>query len=201
MTVKMKEIAPASNRRPWWADAVTFGVLVASGVTLRLVCHELPNFAPVAAMALFAGFFFRSRLVALAVPLSVMIISDQFLGAYHPAIMVLVYGTLALPVLLSTWLRRAVDLGGDRKLAPLLGLFSCGLASSVLFFLVTNFGVWCWFGTYDRSLAGLWHCYVAAIPFFRYTLAGDVFFSAALFGGYALALSLGRTREVALEAN
>jgi hypothetical protein len=180
-------------------DVAVFGALIASGVALRLVCHELPNFAPVAAMALFAGFFFRSRTVAVAVPLCVMAISDWFLGAYHPAIMVLVYGTLALPVLCSSWLRKAFDLRDEQRIAPVLGLLSCGLVSSVMFFLITNFGVWCWFGTYDRSWAGLWHCYVAALPFFRYTLAGDVFFSVVLFGGYAWALSVGRARSLALQ--
>ncbi len=187
--------------RAWLGDAAAFTVLVGSGVALRLACHDLPNFAPVAAMALFAGYFFRSSILALLVPLSVMAISDCFLGGYHWVMMTLVYGMLALPVAFRGWLRRVFDLRQTQAFAPLVGLFSCGLLSSLLFFVVTNFGVWCWFGGYDRSLAGLYHCYLAAIPFFRYTLAGDMFFSIVLFGSYALALSMGRAREVVTEAS
>ena len=200
MTDKLKQLSERqAPSRPWFADAVAFAVLVGAGVTLRLVCRDLPNFAPVAAMALFAGYYFRSAVLAMLVPLSVMAISDTVLGGYHPAIMAMVYGMFLVPVAFRGSLRKAFDLRQTRTSAPLLGLFSCGLLSSVLFFVVTNFGVWCWFGTYDRSLAGLWHCYVAAIPFFRYTLAGDMFFTVVLFGSYALALSMGRVREVASE--
>ncbi len=187
--------------RAWTTDAVAFTLLVGGGVALRLACHDLPNFAPVAAMALFAGYFFRSSILALAVPLSVMAISDWFLGGYHWAMMALVYGMLALPVAFRGWLRRAFDLQHAQTAAPLVGLFSFGLLSSLLFFAVTNFGVWIWFGGYERSLVGLGECYLAAIPFFRYTLAGDMFFSVVLFGSYALALSMGRQRELVTEAS
>ncbi len=118
--------------------------------------------------------------------------------------MALVYGTLALPVAFRGWLRRAFTFDGTRRsqtAVSLAGLFTSGLLSSVLFFVITNFGVWCRFGTYDRSLAGLMHCYVAAIPFFRYTVAGDLFFSVMLFGSYALAVSLARRTELATQAS
>lgn len=187
--------------RSWVVDAAAFTVLVGSGVALRLACHDIPNFAPVAALALFAGYFFRSSLLALLVPLSVMAISDRFVGGYHWGMMAIVYGMLALPVAFRGWLRRAFDLHTTRPALPLLGLFGCGLMSSLLFFVVTNFGVWCLFGTYDRSLAGLASCYVAAIPFFRYTLCGDLFFTIVLFGSYAAVLSWIRTRDVAAELN
>jgi hypothetical protein len=208
MTVKRRFLGlsnEASNReqdgQPWFVDAAAFVLLVAGGVALRLTCHDLPNFAPVAAIALFAGYFFRSRMLALCVPLSVMAVSDWFLGGYHPMMMLIVYSMLALPVAFRGWLREAFDLRQKNAGVPLVGLFSCGLLSSVLFFLFTNLGVWCWFGMYDRSLAGLWHCYIAAMPFFRYTLAGDAFFSVLLFGSYALALSLSRSREVATHSS
>ena len=118
--------------------------------------------------------------------------------------MVLVYGMLAVPGVLRGWLRQTFVLGRGRlsaRLAPLAGLLSCSLLSSVLFFVVTNFGVWLGFATYETSWAGLCECYVAAIPFFRYTLAGDLFFAIVLFGSYALALSLAPAREPAAEVN
>jgi hypothetical protein len=64
---------------------------------------------------------------------------------------------------------------------------AAGVVASVLFFLVTNFGTWALSGMYPHTLAGLGACYVAAIPFFQNTLAGDLFYAALLFGGFALA--------------
>jgi hypothetical protein len=60
------------------------------------------------------------------------------------------------------------------------------IASSILFFLVSNFGTWLSSGMYQHTFAGLTTCYVAAIPFFQNTVAGDLFFSGLLFGGFAL---------------
>ena len=180
---------------------MVFGLLVGSGVVLRLACQDLPNFAPVAALALFAGYFFRSAVMALCVPLSVMAISDWFVGGYSWHMMALVYAMLAVPVACRGWLRRHLALRGDQPAkcaGAFAGLCACGLMSSVLFFVVTNFGVWLWFGTYGFNLSGLAHCSVAAVPFFRYTLAGDLFFSFVLFGGYAAALILAHHRSPAV---
>lgn len=198
------EMGNHGGKRAWVWDAAAAAVLITAGVALRLVFRDIPNFAPVAALALFAGYYFRNAAWALLVPLSVMMISDTVLGGYDWPMMLLVYGMLALPVALRGWLRQAFDLrhkSGSQAWAPLAGLFGCGLLSSVLFFVVTNFGVWFfWPGTYERSIAGLWHCYVAAIPFFRYTLAGDLIFAVVLFGSYALALSWERARSLEAEA-
>jgi hypothetical protein len=72
-----------------------------------------------------------------------------------------------------------------RRVTPFT-VAGAAIASSVLFFLVTNFGTWATGELYPQTLAGLAACYVAAIPFFQNTLAGDLFFSAVLFGGFAL---------------
>jgi len=170
-------------------EAATFVGLVAAGAAARGLFSDLPNFAPVAAIALFAGYFFRSRVVALLVPLLVMASSDYFIGGYSLPMMALVYGALSLPVLFRSTLRSWLD----RQSSPLratAGLLICTLAGSLLFFALTNFGSWLWFDMYERSWAGLARCYMQAIPFFRHTLAGDIFFAIALFGGYALASQL-----------
>jgi hypothetical protein len=65
-----------------------------------------------------------------------------------------------------------------------LKLAGASVAGSVLFFLVTNFGVWARDGLYAHTMAGLAECYVAAIPFFQNALVGDLFYTAALFGGF-----------------
>ena len=180
-------------QRSSFTELAAFICLVALGVGLRLGLQHLPNFAPVAAMALFAGYFFRSMVVAACVPISVMLISDQYIGSYDWFMMSLVYGTLVLPVLLRPALRRLFKLHRGRvisSLASFAGLFACGLASSIVFFLMTNLGSWIWFPGYERSLQGLLHCYGQGVPFFRYTLAGDAIFSFGLFGSYILAHNL-----------
>ena len=81
------------------------------------------------------------------------------------------------------------------------GLVTCSLAMSLLFFLTTNLGVWLWFNTYERSVAGLLQCYVQALPFFRYTLSGDLIFACLLFGSHAFAMHYLRAPQpVRLEA-
>ena len=84
-------------------ELAVFVLLVGAGVSLRIRLHDIPNFAPVAAMALFAGYFFRSWLVALCVPLAVMAISDTVIGGHDWRRMAVVYGMLAAPVALRTW--------------------------------------------------------------------------------------------------
>ena len=104
--------------------------------------------------------------------------------------MAVVYSMLAFPVAFRSLIRRHLNLNqGGLKSASLAvtGLVGCSLGASVLFFLTTNFGSWLWFNMYEHSLAGLIQCYAMAIPFFRYTLCGDLFFAVTLFGGYALA--------------
>ena len=141
---------------------------------LRLVPHP-PNFTPIGAMALFGGAYLGRQWLALAAPLGALLLSDLVLG-FHGG-MPFVYGSVALIALIG-W---AVA----RQKTP-LAIAGAALASSVLFFAVTNFGVWLTSGMYPATLSGLAACYVAAIPFFQNTLAGDLFFSALLFGGFAL---------------
>lgn len=182
--------------RPWSRDILVLIALIGGGVALRVALSDLPNFAPVAALALFAGYFFGSTVLALCVPLAVMALSDWVLGSYDWYMMALVYGMLALPALAGPWLRRTFNLQNRGKVAALMpvgGLVGSSLIASVLFFLVTNFGVWMWFGSYELTFSGLVQCYAAAIPFFRYTLAGDLMFSVVLFGSYAVAMAMTRS--------
>jgi len=59
------------------------------------------------------------------------------------------------------------------------------MAGSVVFFLVSNVGVWAGWKMYPASVAGLIDCYVAALPFFRNTVIGDLIYAGMLFGAYA----------------
>ncbi len=171
-------------------ELAVFGGLVLAGSLTRILLSDLPNFAPVAAMALFAGYFFRSRTVALFVPLSVMTISDCFLGSYDWQMMAIVYGALMMPVFARGLLRKWFAGEGQSAWAASAGLITSSLGASIAFFTISNFGAWLYSSTYEQTLAGMTHCYVQGIPFFRYTLAGDICFAVVLFGSYALATSL-----------
>ncbi|MEX0929726.1 MAG: DUF6580 family putative transport protein [Balneolales bacterium] len=149
-------------------------IIVLIAAAARLLPHA-PNFTPIAAMALFGGAYFTDKKLAFVLPLLAMIISDVFLG-FH-GVMTFVYLCFVITVYMGIRLRNKVSF------IPVLGGV---LGSSVLFFIVTNFGVWLTGSWYPRSVEGLIMCYTAAIPFFHYTLAGTMVYSAILFGGFEL---------------
>ena len=148
-------------------------------VVARLLPHT-PNVTPMAASALFAGVIFRSRLVALTTPVAAVVLGDLILGTYDWRVAGVVYVSLALPAIAGMW---GLSLRTPRL--PLL-LVPLALASSVTFFVATNFAVWAFSGMYANDLAGLLHCYVAALPFLRNGVMGDLFWTAVLFGGWYL---------------
>ena len=155
--------------------ALTTMILAAAAT--RLVPHP-PNFTPIAAIALFSGAQFSDKRVALFVPLIAMFLSDLVLGLH--GLVPVVYGCFALIVCLGFWLRSQRSV---KRVAVAI------LAASVLFFIVTNFGVWAFTDMYPKTVDGLAACYIAAIPFFKNTLTGDLCYAAVLFGGLALAES------------
>jgi len=148
---------------------------IVAAAALRLVPHP-PNFSPIDAMALFSGAYLGRRWIAFAAPLSALLLSDLVLGFYHG--IATVYATVALIVVIG-WVL------SSRK-AP-LRVGAAAVASSVVFFVITNFGMWLFSGFYPVTRAGLVECYTAAIPFFQNTVAGDLFYSVLLFGGFAIA--------------
>lgn len=160
-----------------------FVALVALGVAGRLLPHE-PNLTPLVATALFSGFVMRRAALAAAVPLASMFLSDAVLGVYDYRVMGVVYLALMGPVLMGPLLKRQLSV-------PRVGAGAVG--SSLFFFAATNLAVWLFSGMYAHTLAGLTHCYAAALPFLRNALVGDVFWSATLFGAWALVGALRRS--------
>lgn len=177
--------------RRWPVEISVFVLLVVLGIGARVLLHErYPNFAPVAAIALFAGYYFRSGWLALAAPILVMALSNRLIeqGYSHWLIMASVYGCLALPVACRQVLRKYFNLekGTMRQSwAACMGLVGCGLASSLMFFFVTNFAVWIVSDMYAHTGSDFVRCFVQALPFFRFTLAGDLTFALLFFGGHA----------------
>ena len=135
------------------------------------------------AISLFAGYFFRQRIAAFLMPLAVMIVSNLCLQHYNnfPQ-MSIVYVALLLPVAFGLLLRR------DLKVWSVV---TGALATSVTFFIITNFAEWAFYDLYPHNAAGLAAGYVAALPFFRNTVLSDLFFSGLIFGSYWLAVSSG----------
>ena len=149
-----------------------FGLVVIT-VFLRLIPHP-PNFAMVGALALFSGHQF-SKKTAWIIPLMAMFLSDFFLG-FH-SVIPFVYASFLIITLFGAWLKK------NNRFYHLAGV---SLVSSVLFSIITNFGVWFNTNLYPKNINGLVNCYLMAIPFFRNTLLSDIVFSLVFFYGYRL---------------
>ncbi len=148
--------------------------LILAAALSRMLPHP-PNMVPVTALALFGGVYLDRRLTFI-VPLAAMLITDWFIG-FHST-MLWVYASFVVIGLVGLWLRN------HRGLLPTIG---ASITGSILFYVITNFGVWLSPPfMYDRSASGLVECYVAALPFLRNTLAGDLLYVGALFGLYEL---------------
>lgn len=153
--------------------AILLGIIFAAlAVILRLVPHPW-NFTPVGALLLYTGFILPRRYLIL--PLLVLGVSDIIIGTYDFRIMAAVYGSYGLIIFSGFSLRRYYSLPT---------IFTASLGGSLLFFFVTNAAVWLWSGMYPGDLSGLTMSYVAAIPFFRNSLAGDLFYTSVFFGVY-----------------
>lgn len=149
--------------------------MIVFAAVIRIVPHPW-NLAPVGAMALFSGAVIRNRLVAFLFPMLALLAGDLFIG-FH-ILMPVVYASFLVSIGIGFWLR-------DRHTIPRLG--GAVLLGAVQFFFITNMGVWMFLHSYPKTFAGLVTCYVAGLPYFWNTLAGDVFFSALLFGTLFLA--------------
>ncbi|TVR42635.1 MAG: hypothetical protein EA394_02990 [Bacteroidia bacterium] len=141
---------------------------------MRLLPHY-PNFTPIAAIALFGGAHLGRRWIAFMVPVIALFISDLFLGFHN--MMVPVYLAFVLIVLMGSLLHNRI------RIPYLIG---GSLAGSILFFMITNFGVWVMTPYYPPTFTGLITSYTMAIPFFHTTLLGDLFYNTVFFGGFYL---------------
>ncbi len=149
---------------------ISYGAIIFFAVAARLIPHA-PNFAPIGGLALFSGSHFKKK-VALLIPIAAMFLSDIFLG-FHNTI-VYVYASFAVAVIIGRLIK-------NYKWQSLL---SASLASSVLFFLITNFGVWSTGSMYPKTAGGLMQSYLLGLPFLRNTVLSDLFYSFSFFYGF-----------------
>jgi hypothetical protein len=146
----------------------------------RLFPH-IPNFTPLAAMALFGGAYLSDKRMAFIVPLLALFISDVALQllfgwGFHNT-MIYVYAGFIVTSLIGMLVKRNITIQS---------VAAGSLVSSILFFIITNFGVWAANG-FQMGVTGLETTYLLGIPFFAPTVAGDLFFNALLFGSFYFA--------------
>lgn len=157
--------------------AKAWSVLIAvSLVTLAAASRVVPhpwNFTPMVALALLSGAGLGNVLAASALTVVAVVAGDLALGLFPYDGMGWVYGSMVLVTVGGRWLR-----GRRGLLLPP----AAGLASGLVFFAVTNFGVWLSGGLYPRTALGLAACFTAAVPFYRNQLPADALFTALLFG-------------------
>ena len=132
-------------------------VIILSLSLTRLIPHPW-NFTPMLAVGIFSGFYFKQFYLSLFIVILSMFIGDLYLG-FHST-MFFTYISLAAAVIIGLYIKHF-------KFTEIL--FS-GLASSVSFFIITNFGAWLTLEMYEKNFAGLLQSYTLAIPFFHNTL-------------------------------
>ncbi|MGA7721899.1 MAG: DUF6580 family putative transport protein [Ignavibacteriaceae bacterium] len=167
---------------------VLLGIVTFAAVTRILTPPLLghpSNFAPINAIALFSGCYFSGKLAKYIIPLLSVWIGDLFIDYIYLHKFMLFYSGFywqyACYVLMVV-----IGIMLSNRVKP-LNLLAAGISSSVLFFIITNFGVWMGFGMYPHSTVGLAACYTAAIPFFSSTLLSDIAYSALFFGSFEFA--------------
>ncbi|MEL7500397.1 MAG: DUF6580 family putative transport protein [Planctomycetota bacterium] len=175
------------------ATLPVFALIVIAGVFSRFLLVGEPNFKPIGALVLFAGFYFSQTRWGVASLLAIMLISDLFLGFYEPMMMLAVYSSLMVCFGLGIWCRKLTPANANVSGKTFASFLISSLGMSCAFFLLTNFAVWSSGLWYPSTLEGLTQCFAAAIPFFRNTLSSDLLFSQTLLVGYATTCLVAKT--------
>jgi hypothetical protein len=187
-------------------DSIQQNVVIAALIFLAIICRlatnklELWNFNAIGASALFGGIVIKNKRLAYILPLLTLFLTDLFfqlftnIQGFYGGQMIFVYGAF----LLITWI------GTQIKKVNTVNVLLAAVGTGVLFFLITNLGVWILSTMYPHTAQGLLACYAAAIPFYRNdlfgsfalnTILGNVFFTGVLFGAWAL------IKQTALQPN
>lgn len=146
-------------------------IIIFIAAMMRLLPHP-PNFAPIGALALFSGAHLdkKSRFI---IPLFAMALSDIFLGFHNDILFV--YASFVIIIMIGSRLKN--------QISP-QHVFAASLGSSILFFVITNYGVWAASDMYVKNVSGLIQSYAMGVPFFRNTVLSDMLYSFGLFYGY-----------------
>lgn len=146
-------------------------LIIVFGLLSRLIPHP-PNFSPINSVFLFSSLKLKKR-NAILIPLLIMFISDVFLGLHST--MFFVYGSFIITYILGHYFKEKINI---------FTLFFLSLTSSIIFFVITNFGVFLLFNMYPHSIKGLLDCYLMALPFFQNTFFSDLFYNYSFYIGF-----------------
>jgi len=162
-------------------------ILIMTAVLTRFLPHP-PNLTPVGGIALFSGAYLKG-LKRFLLPLLIMFISDMALGLHNTILFV--YLSFCLITFLGTFLKRKQRV--DR-------IVILALSASLVFFLITNFGVWLVGSYYPKTIDGLLQAYVMGLPFLRNTMLGDLIYTPLLFVSYQLIVQLDQRLSIDLDS-
>jgi len=150
----------------------------------RIIPH-MPNFTPIGAMALFGGAYLKNKSHAFLIPVLSLWISDlvinNFVFSYYSGF------TFFYPGFLWQYLSFVIITFVGYFMLKKINykkVFFTTIISSLIFFIITNFGVWVSGYMYPMNVNGLIMCYIAALPFYKGTLLGFIFYSSFLFGAF-----------------
>lgn len=155
-------------------------IFIFSAVLVAAACRLIPhpaNVTPIAAMALFCAGNCKNKFSAFLIPLTAMLLSDLIIG-FHDTL---------IPVYISFAFIVLIGFASVRKNLKISSVLVASITSSVVFFIITNFAVWYNGFLYSKNLTGLTDCFLLAVPFFKNSVIGDLFFSGVLFGSFYLA--------------
>lgn len=150
-------------------------ILIVFGVTARLLPHPA-NIAPIGAIALFAGLYLPRR-YAILIPFAAMILSDAVIGFYDWKILLTVYASFFVSVYIGQYVQKRKNL---------IMIVGGTVFASIIFYLTTNGAVWAFGDMYAHTFSGLIQSYTMALPFFRHSVIGDLFFVSILAGSMEL---------------
>ncbi|MFZ0452953.1 MAG: DUF6580 family putative transport protein [Ignavibacteriaceae bacterium] len=150
--------------------------LIILGAALTRLIPHYPNFTAIGAVALFGGAYYSKKWLAFIVPLAALFLTDLIIGFYSQ--MWVIYLSFVLIVLIGMTLQGAKKPGR---------VILASISASVSFFLITNFAMWYGSVLYPQNFTGIMESYTAAIPFFSYTLLGDLFYVGIMFGAFEIA--------------
>ncbi|WP_428331367.1 DUF6580 family putative transport protein [Mucilaginibacter sp.] len=162
-------------------------LMIVAAAAMRLVSYKFPyilsNFTPVGAIALFGGAYFTNKWKAYLVVLITLFSSDILINYLYTSKLVLFYGG-------SFWVYLTfaimVFVGSLIKKVNVANVGMASLVSVAIHWLIMDLP-WLYGTMYPHTLAGYGQSLIAAIPFEKNMVLGDIVFCAILFGGFEFA--------------
>ena len=159
---------------------ISISVVILIAIVSRFIPHP-PNFTPILSICFFSGIMFNKIKYAYSIPIIFMLLSDLIIGFY--SLIFWVYFSLIIIISLGIYLNKNYQKSNNSK--PIV-LYLGTVSSSLIFYLISNFGVWIGSVFYKQDISGLINCYVAALPFLKNNLLSNLFFTTIIFYSYKI---------------